>query len=159
MCSSDLLRAQLDPLTAGTLDLNNRARVQRAWEVLQATGRGLADWQADTGAPLLPLAQTYPISFQVERDWLNARIAKRFDLMLADGALAEVAAMQQHYTPSLPAHRAIGVPELMAYLAGEVTLDAARDATVIATRQFAKRQRTWARSKMADWHQFTPDGG
>lgn len=153
----DTLRAALDPQTANSIDLENRARVQRAWEVLQATGRGLAAWQADTAAPVLPLAQTYPISFSVERDWLNARIARRFDQMLAQGALAEVEAMQPYYTPTLPAHRAIGVPELMAYLNAEISLDAARDAVVIATRQFAKRQRTWARSKMADWHQFQPE--
>jgi len=153
----DRLRAGLDPQTAQNIDLDNRARVQRAWEVLQATGRGLAHWQAQTGAPLLPLGDTYPISFDVERDWLNARIARRFDLMLAQGALEEVAAMQAAYDPALPAHRAIGVPELMAHLEGRMTLDAAREATVIATRQFAKRQRTWARSKMADWHQFQPE--
>lgn len=153
----ETLRAGLDPETAASIDLENRARVQRAWEVLRATGRGLTAWQAETGAPVLPLAATYPISFDVDRDWLNARIARRFDLMLAQGALDEVGAVQPTYDATLPAHRAIGVPELMAHLAGEKTLDEARDATVIATRQFAKRQRTWARSKMADWHQFRPE--
>lgn len=152
----EALRAGLDPETAGNIDLDNRARVQRAWEVMQATGRGLSAWQAETGAPVLPLADTYPISFDVDRDWLNARIEQRFDLMLTQGALAEVKAVEPAYDPTLPAHRAIGVPELMAHLTGNMTLDEARQATVIATRQFAKRQRTWARSKMANWHQFRP---
>lgn len=146
----------LDARTATGIDPDNRARVQRAWEVLQATGRGLADWQSETPAPVLPLTACYPVSFTVERDWLNARIARRFDLMLEAGALQEVEAVLPDYDPALPAHRAIGVPELMSYLAGEMTLKAARAATIIATRQFAKRQRTWARSKMADWHQFSP---
>ncbi len=72
--------------------------------------------------------------------------------MIADGALDEVAAVRPDYNTALPAHRAIGVPELMAHLNGEMTLDQAKEAAVIATRQFAKRQRTWMRSKMATWH-------
>ena len=72
--------------------------------------------------------------------------------MLAQGGLDEVRAIAPQYNPSLPAHKAIGVPELMAHLRGEYTLDEAREAAVIATRRYAKRQRTWIRSKMSDWH-------
>ena len=141
----------LDKPTAGRLDLSNRARVQRAWEVFTSTGRGLADWQAATGTALLPPDACTRIALTAERDWLNDRIERRFDLMLKDGALDEVAAVAPRYDPDLPAHRAIGVPELIQHLRGALTLAEARDATVIATRQFAKRQRTWQRSKMADW--------
>ncbi|WP_152466469.1 tRNA (adenosine(37)-N6)-dimethylallyltransferase MiaA [Sulfitobacter sp. THAF37] len=152
----DTLLAGLDARTARGLDTGNRARVQRAWEVLQATGRGLSDWQAETGAPLLAPDRVRRIVFDVGRDWLNARIARRFDLMLDQGALDEVRRVAPDYDPALPAHRAIGVPELMAHLAGRMTLDQARERAVISTRQFAKRQRTWMRSKMADWHRITP---
>jgi len=152
----DQLLAGIDVQTAAGIDTANRARVQRAWEVQQATGRGLAHWQAQTGAPLLPAAQARRIVFDVERDWLNARIARRFDQMIAQGALEEVRRVAPAYDPALPAHRAIGVPELMAHLEGDLTLDQARERAVIATRQFAKRQRTWMRSKMADWHRVTP---
>lgn len=152
----DQLLADIDAQTAAGIDTANRARVQRAWEVQQATGRGLAHWQAQTGAPLLPAAQARRIVFDVERDWLNARIARRFDQMIAQGALEEVRRVAPAYDPALPAHRAIGVPELMAHLEGALTLDQARERAVIATRQFAKRQRTWMRSKMADWHRVTP---
>jgi tRNA dimethylallyltransferase len=152
----DQLLAGIDVQTAAGIDTANRARVQRAWEVQQATGRGLAHWQAQTGAPLLPAAQARRIVFDVERDWLNARIARRFDQMIAQGALEEVRRVAPAYDPALPAHRAIGVPELMAHLEGDLTLDQARDRAVIATRQFAKRQRTWMRSKMADWQRVTP---
>lgn len=155
MALEDLL-AQLDAETAAGIDQRNRARVQRAWEVWQATGRGLSDWQGDTGAPLLPLADCMPIVFDVERDWLNARIAQRFDLMLEQGALEEVAALHPRYDPTLPAHRAIGVPELIRHIDGDWPLHRAREAAVVATRRFAKRQRTWMRSKMADWHRVTP---
>jgi tRNA dimethylallyltransferase len=59
--------------------------------------------------------------------------------------------MLDRYDPSLPAFRAIGVPELAAHLRGEMTLDAARVAATVSTRQFAKRQRTWFRARMGDW--------
>lgn len=153
----DTLRAGVDPATQARIDLHNRARVQRAWEVQQATGRGLAEWQDDTGPPVLPVERCFPVVFDVDKDWLNARIARRFDLMVAGGALDEIAAVEPLYDPALPAHRAIGVPELMAHHRGEITLEAARDAAVIATRQFAKRQRTWMRSKMRNWRAVTPE--
>ncbi|MBD3663108.1 tRNA (adenosine(37)-N6)-dimethylallyltransferase MiaA [Sulfitobacter aestuariivivens] len=146
------LAVALDPKTISRIDMKNRARVQRAWEVQQATGRGLADWQDDTGPPILPISRTYPIVFDVEKDWLNDRIARRFDLMLKAGALEEIRAVAPYYDPALPAHRAIGVPELVSYLKNETSLEDARGAAIIATRQFAKRQRTWMRSKMSDWN-------
>jgi tRNA dimethylallyltransferase len=146
----------LDAATRARIDAQNPVRVQRAWEVLQATGKGLAYWQDQTGPPVLPIAACHPIVFDVEKDWLNARIALRFEQMLAGGALDEVAAIRDSYDTSLPAHRAIGVPELMAHLEGRLSLEDAKEAAVIATRQFAKRQRTWMRSKMRDWHKVTP---
>lgn len=154
----DRMLADLDPATGARIDRQNRARVQRAWEVLQATGRGLADWQADTPAPLLPLADATPILLDADRDWLEARIRKRFDAMLEKGALQEVRAMQDAYDPALPAFRAIGVPELYAHLTGDLSLDAARDRVTIATRRFAKRQRTWFRARMQDWHRISLGG-
>jgi tRNA dimethylallyltransferase len=152
--SLETLLAGLDPATAAGIDRRNPARVQRAWEVLRATGRGLADWQADTPPPLLPLAEAFAISVNIDKARLDDRIARRFDAMLAAGALAEVAALVPPYDPALPAHRAIGAAELAAHLGGRMTLDAARAAAIVATRQYAKRQRTWARRRMADWHQI-----
>ncbi|WP_341235088.1 tRNA (adenosine(37)-N6)-dimethylallyltransferase MiaA [uncultured Sulfitobacter sp.] len=148
--------AQLDPLTSARLDLNNPMRVQRAWEVLTATGRGLAQWQDDTPPPLLPLSACTAIAVDADKDWLNDRIIRRFDQMLDQGALDEVAAVRPDYDPSLPAHRAIGVPELMAYLDGRVTLDQARQDAIIATRQYAKRQRTWLRKNAEMWRKYGP---
>ncbi len=147
----------LDPETAGVIDQLNRARVQRAWEVQAATGRSLFSWQADTPAPVLPISEAVPLVFDVEKDWLLDRIMRRFDLMLEQGALDEVAAMRSRYDPALPACKAIGVPELMSYLDGTCSLDAARERAGIATRQFAKRQRTWFRSKMKNWHHVSPN--
>ncbi|WP_300029830.1 tRNA (adenosine(37)-N6)-dimethylallyltransferase MiaA [uncultured Roseobacter sp.] len=148
--------AQIDDATATRIDPSNPMRVQRAWEVQQATGRGLAAWQDDTGPPALDAAQARCIVFDAPKDWLTPRIARRFDLMLEAGALDEARAILPDWNPDLPAHRAIGGPELIAYLQNRMTLDEAREAAVIATRQFAKRQRTWFRSKMRSWLHFQP---
>ncbi len=141
----------VDAETLARLDRQNRARVQRAWEVQRATGRSLRDWQADTPPPILSPDDTVPIVFDVDKQWLLDRINRRFDLMLDTGALNEVEAMRSLYDPSLPAFKAIGVPELMSYLDGQLSLDAARDRATISTRQFAKRQRTWFRARMKNW--------
>lgn len=155
--SLDALISGVDVKTVNAIDAANRARVQRAWEVQATTGRSISEWQANTPPPVLAMSDCVPIVFDVDRDWLLARIMRRFDLMLQQGALDEVAAMLDRFDPTLPAFRAIGVPELAAHLRGEITLDTARDKASISTRQFAKRQRTWFRSKMKDWHHVVPD--
>lgn len=130
--------------------------IKGSWTVVQIGG--LAAWQDDTPAPALPLDRCFPVVFDVDKGWLNARIERRFDQMLEAGALEEAAAQRPFYDPGLPAHRAIGVPELMAYLAGEMTLEAAREAAILATRRYAKRQRTWMRNKMGDWRAVVSSG-
>ncbi|MYM54351.1 tRNA (adenosine(37)-N6)-dimethylallyltransferase MiaA [Thalassovita mangrovi] len=153
----EALLAELDEESRARIDQLNPMRVQRAWEVLRATGRGIAAWQDDTPPPLLPLDRTVPILFDVDKDWLNARIARRFDMMLDQGALEEARANLPHWAPAKLSAKAIGAPELIAHLQGELTLDQARDAATIATRQFAKRQRTWFRSKMRNWRKLNPE--
>jgi tRNA dimethylallyltransferase len=145
------MRAGLDAATAARIDLANPARVQRAWEVLRATGRGLAEWQASTGAALFAPGAAERLVIRPEVAWLDARIGARFDAMMAAGALDEVRAELPFWSPSRPSARAIGVPELVAHLRGEMGLDAAVAAAKLASRQYAKRQRTWFRSRMADW--------
>lgn len=155
---ADALLAELDPATADRIDRRNPARVQRAWEVLRATGRGLADWQDDTGPPLLPLSRASAFVVSAPPDILNPRIVHRFDAMLADGALDEVRANLPRYDPALPSMRAIGAPDLVAHLRGEKSLGTARDRAIVATRQYAKRQRTWFRNRLTGWTQVTPRG-
>lgn len=144
----------LDEATAARIDLLNRARVQRAWEVLRQTGRGMADWQDATPPPLLPLSKSVPVVMEAPKDWLNARIERRFDMMLANGALDEARAMLPDWNPAHLSSKAIGAPELIAHLQGQLTLDEARDAAILASRQYAKRQRTWFRTRMAAWKVF-----
>ncbi len=149
--SLETLLADLDPATRDGLDQRNRARVQRAWEVQRATGRPMRDWQRDTPPPLLPLSSSYPIVITPEVEWLNHRIEQRFDQMLHLGALDEARAILPRWDPKHLSSRAIGATELIDHLRGTLGLEQARTSAVIASRQYAKRQRTWFRSKMRDW--------
>ncbi|MGI3183999.1 tRNA (adenosine(37)-N6)-dimethylallyltransferase MiaA [Nioella aestuarii] len=140
-----------DPVIAARIDRQNPMRIQRAWEVLRATGRPLSDWQAETPAPALPLASAQPLLLDADRDWLAERIERRFDLMLAGGALEEARALEPDWHRAAGAAKAIGGPELIAVIRGEMSLDDAREAAIIGSRQYAKRQRTWFRARMRDW--------
>jgi tRNA dimethylallyltransferase len=151
------LLADLDAATLARIDQRNPMRVQRAWEVWRGTGRGLAAWQDTTPPPLLPRSQASAILVDAPKDWLNARIARRFDAMLAEGALDEARANLATWNPDHLSAKAIGAPELIAHLQGQMTLAAAQEAATIATRQFAKRQRTWFRARMRGWHIYRPD--
>jgi tRNA dimethylallyltransferase len=151
--------AREDPETHARIDLANPMRVQRAWEVLIGTGRGLAEWHATGARPLLPAADTIRIVLMPETALLNRNIERRFHVMLKEGALDEVrAVLTAGWHPQRPSSRALGARELVAHLRGEMTLDAAVAAAVTATRQFAKRQRTWFRGRMADWAWIDPAG-
>lgn len=143
----------LDGETLARIDQLNPARVARAWEVQRTTGRGLASWQDDTAPPLLALAQTCPLVIDADRDWLRDRIARRFDAMLSQGALEEARANLPTWNPAAPSAKAIGAPELIAHLSGEIPLQDARTRAIIASQQYAKRQRTWFRSRMKNWRQ------
>jgi len=149
--SLEALIGGLDAPTRSGLDLQNRARVQRAWEVARATGRQIADWQAATSPPDLPLASAIPLVLRPEVPWLDARIAARFDAMLEAGVLEEARAMRPLWDPSHQSARAIGAAELIALADGLLEIEAARQRVVLATRQYAKRQRTWFRNRMKSW--------
>lgn len=141
----------LDARTRAGLDLRNPARVQRAWEVLRATGRGLADWQAETPPPLVAPEAAQRIVLQMDRDRLARRIARRFDAMLDAGALEEVRQALPLWQPGAQWTRAIGAAELKDHLEGRTTLAEARERAIIATRQYAKSQRIWFRNRMRGW--------
>lgn len=144
--------ADLDSPTRARIDLQNPVRVQRAWEVLTATGRGIADWQAETPPPLMPADRAHRLVLQADRDWLAGRIEARFHQMVAAGALDEVRAMLPLWDPAALWAKAIGAPELVAHLQGRCDLDTAVAQAVIATRQYAKVQRSFFRGRLRDWH-------
>jgi tRNA dimethylallyltransferase len=144
--------AEADPATAATLRPGDGQRIARAWEVWRGTGRGLAAWQA--AAPPPPRWEFAAILLDPPRPALRAAITARFAAMLDAGALDEVAALLRlDLDPALPAMRAHGVPELTAFLRGEVSLEEAQRRAVLATGQYTKRQATWFR------HQVLADQG
>lgn len=142
------LRA-LDPLTAARLKPSDPQRLTRALEVFRAAGRPLAAFQDARRPPALAPGTWRGVFLGVDREALYGRIDRRFDAMIAAGALDEVRALAaRRLDPALPAMRAHGVPGLLAYLAGETTLEAAVARGKADTRHYAKRQFTWARHQL-----------
>jgi tRNA dimethylallyltransferase len=156
MSLNNLLQ-NIDTEIKSRIDTCNRARVQRAWEVAQTTGRSLASWQDTTPPPLLPCSAAVCLLLDAPKGWLTPRIARRFDSMLDRGLLAEARAQHPLWNPAHQSSRAIGAAELIAHLDGEMTLQAAREAIIIASRQYAKRQRTWFRKRMTTWQSIPAD--
>jgi tRNA dimethylallyltransferase len=135
--------AEIDPVAAGNILVDNGRRIVRALEVVEITGRPFS-------ATLPVLEYADPLSVQIgvdiDRPTLDARIERRVEGMFAAGFVAEVerllaAGLREGRT----AARAIGYREVAAYLDGELTLDEARERTVVATRRFARRQDSWFR--------------
>lgn len=129
----------------------DRQRTLRALEVVRATGRPLADWQQHREGGLGPAA-VQGIIVDRPRAELHVRAHTRLQAMLVAGALDEVAALVALRLPAeVPVMKALAVPQLAAHLAGDISLDAAMAAALIATRQYQKRQQTWGRNQFGDW--------
>lgn len=142
-----------DPGMAERLAPGDRQRIVRALEVLDATGTSLAEWQARAASPLLCRTTTICLVLAPPRAELACRAEQRLADMIRDGALDEVRQLLSLGLPDdLPAMRALGVPALSAHIRGEKTLEEAIALTAIETRQYIKRQLTWARGQMGDWH-------
>ncbi|WP_119165093.1 tRNA (adenosine(37)-N6)-dimethylallyltransferase MiaA [Algihabitans albus] len=138
-----------DPTTAAKLHPNDRQRLQRAWEVLEATGRGLADWQAAPNAAGPAPWRFLWLVLLPPRAALAAACDTRFEAMVAAGAVEEVRRLlARGLDPRLPAMKALGVSELADHLSGKVTLEEAVAAAQQATRRYAKRQATWLRTQV-----------
>ena len=143
--------AQRDPVMAARLDAGDRQRLTRAWEVIEATGASLAEWQSLPAEGAGLLGPTAKLLFDAPRPWVYARCDARFAAMVKEGALAEVRALLAlGLETGLPAMKAVGVRELQRHLAGEITLEEAIAAGQQATRRYAKRQVTWFRHQMPD---------
>jgi tRNA dimethylallyltransferase len=136
--------AAVDPATAARLRPTDSQRVARAWEVWRGSGRGLAAWQADRGAPAEWRFRA--VLLDPPREVLREAIEGRFAMMLAAGALAEVRALLDlELDAALPAMRAHGVPELAAHVRGDISIEEAARRARLVTGQYAKRQATWFR--------------
>ncbi|MGC4023856.1 MAG: tRNA (adenosine(37)-N6)-dimethylallyltransferase MiaA [Mesorhizobium sp.] len=141
--------SERDPETAARLRNTDGQRIVRALEVLEASGRSILHWQQQRETPLVDLASSQAIVIEPDRAALAERIARRFDLMMEQGALAEAESLlSRKLNASLPIKKAIGLRELGAHLNGEISLEEAVLRAKATTRQYAKRQMTWFR------HQF-----
>lgn len=145
--------AQHDPHTAARLKPNDRQRHVRAWEVWVATGRPLSAWQQAPveGGP--PGWRFRTLVLAPPREVLRAKIAARFEAMVAAGVVEEVRPVwrdvREGRMPSrLSALKVHGAPELFRYLDREIDLAEAVKVAVDHTRQYAKRQRTWLRHQI-----------
>lgn len=144
--------AARDPEDAAAIRPSDRSRILRALEVFAATGRPLADWNRGEARPLIDAGSAERIVLDVDRAVLHARIAARAEAMVAAGALAEAQGLAGlGLDPAASPMKAIGVRELLAHAAGDLSLDEAVAAMKTETRRYARRQLTWFRNQMADW--------
>ncbi|MBM3516505.1 MAG: tRNA (adenosine(37)-N6)-dimethylallyltransferase MiaA [Alphaproteobacteria bacterium] len=146
-----------DPTMAARLHPADAQRLARALEVVIATGRSLVAWQAETRPALSPRVPLVKVVLEPPRAPIYERIKGRYRSMVAGGGLAEVAALP-HGDAELPALKALGVPELGRHLAGALSREEAILAGQRAVRRYAKRQYTWFRHRMADWHRVPAFG-
>jgi tRNA dimethylallyltransferase len=146
------LHARLDPASRTLIRPTDRMRVMRALEVFTATGQPLSVFHSARTLALLADRPLTCLFLAPERTRLRQAIDARFESMVRDGALDEVALLAaRHLDPMLPVMRAHGAPALMAYLAGKMTLPDAIARGQADTRAYVKRQFTWFRNQMPGW--------
>lgn len=145
-----------DPDMAARLAPGDSQRLARAWEVWRATGIPLSQWQRRKGEGGLAVQPGISVTRFVltrPRAALYARCDRRFEAMMAAGAIEEAARLlARGLDPQLPAMKALGVAPLGAYLAGAITRDAAIGLAQRDSRRYAKRQLTWLRHQCSDWY-------
>ena len=141
--------AKRDPVAGEKLRPSDTQRTLRAWEVFEATGRPLSEWQQEMSEPLLTNMNVARFIISPPRDVLHQRINHRFDQMLTAGAMEEATALE---SPSPTAAKIIGLRELRSAAEGTIPLEEAVEQAKARTRQYAKRQMTWFRHRMADWN-------
>ena len=135
--------AEVDPESAARILVENGRRVVRALEVVEITGRPFS-----ATLPRLEYVdpRTVQVGVDIDRPTLDARIEQRVEEMFVAGFVAEVERLlARGLAQGRTASRAIGYPEVAAHLAGDLSLDEARERTVVATRRFARRQDAWFR--------------
>jgi tRNA dimethylallyltransferase len=150
--------SELDPQTAARLRPSDPQRLLRALEIFAATGEPLAAFQGAREKPLLDVKNCQCLFIAPERTELRRRIDARFDAMIAAGAVEEVRRlMSRQLDPALPAMRAVGVPGLLEFLRGECALEAAVERGKRDSRQYARRQFTFARTQLPEFSWVAPE--
>jgi tRNA dimethylallyltransferase len=150
--------AKRDPEAAQRLKPRDRVRIARALEVVEATGRPLAEWHAHGLPPLLPPQGVVSLFLAPDRKEAYERIDQRFESMMNRGALEEARALgHRGLDPLLPAMKAHGVPALIRHLAGDLSREEAIAIGQIDTRHYAKRQFTWFRHQLPEFEWVAPE--
>ena len=140
--------ADLDPEAAARLHANDTTRIARALEVILSTGATLKSWQGRTTGGIRNEVALFGVVLLPDAVILTERINCRFMQMVESGAVDEVRRLlDRQLSPALPVMRAIGAPEIAAYLQGDTSYTSMIAAGQLATRQYAKRQRTWFRGQ------------
>jgi tRNA dimethylallyltransferase len=145
-----------DEDAARRLRPSDTTRIARALEVVRSTGRALGSWQQELSGGIGHCIRLVPALLLPPRDWLYARCNLRFAAMIDQGAVAEVEALlARRLDPALPVMRAIGVPEIAAWLGGAISREAMIEQAAMATRRYAKRQYTWfAHQPPPEWPRY-----
>ena len=149
------LLKDLDNETLENIDNNNPMRVTRAWEVFHETGKSLKKWQSETEPAILPKSECHPLVINPGKADLDEKIRLRFEQMIKMGAMNEAKKNLRNWNENLITNKALGASELIAYLKGELSINQAIENASIATRQYAKRQKTWIKTRMIDWDDIT----
>lgn len=139
-----------DAEMAAKLSPNDKTRVTRAAEIIRFTGKKLSDWYQEPMVKKLPEAEFTVVKIVPTLDRIAERCRFRLDKMVYEwGALKEIENLvARGLSADLPAMKALGVPELSAYVRGQMPLEEALELAKLHTRQYAKRQHTWLRHKL-----------
>lgn len=138
-----------DAEIAAKLSPNDKTRIVRALEIIETTGKKVSEWYKIPLIKKLPEAEFTVIKIVPEIDVIEQRCRARLDKMVELGALDEIAGLvRRGVDETLPAMKALGVPELSLAVKGQMLLSDALELAKLHTRQYAKRQRTWLRNKL-----------
>ena len=142
---------ELDPKVKNKILPTDSQRVQRAFEVKLKTKKSIFDWIVKTKPEFLDF-NLKKIFIDIPRNELLEKISKRTELMFKQNCISEVKKFNRlKINKNLSANKLIGVQDINQYLKGTISLEECRELINIKTRQYAKRQNTWARGHMKNW--------
>ena len=145
---------EIDPKAKGKILPTDSQRTQRAYEVKLKTKKSLFDWIANTKSDFLNY-NLKKIFLDIPRQELLQKISKRTEMMFKENCVSEVKKFNSlKLNKSLSANKLIGVQEINQYLKDNISLDECKELINIKTRQYAKRQNTWARGHMKNWNKL-----
>jgi tRNA dimethylallyltransferase len=145
---------KLDPKCKNKIDINDKQRLIRFYEVKYFTKKSIFDWQLQTNSKLSSI-RFVKLFLNFSRDYLLERSKKRFHKMIKDGALNEAKRIKnKKISSSLSANNILGLKELIEFIDRKISLEEAIERSLIRTRQYIKRQMTWYRGQMHDWITF-----